>query len=230
MFEQAEKLNGILDLQSRLAIREPAVLKWYQSLQEVKKIATISRVQDTTMLMVKDEQSLRELAPTLAKLGAEGVKHLFNGLPMIGLYVGARDLLHNEKERTSTGEWLKTIIAAMSMPIGGFVLMNEAAVVKGEDGKYGVENLQQGLIGASLFAGGMWYTVRGGSAYEAMMRFTGMRTITQAGETLTAGVRGARTMWRVAGKVKPELGQSVARAMSAVEKTPGSGRVKLTIA
>ena len=71
MFEQTEKLNNILHLQSGLATKEHAMFKWLRDLKAVEEIAKISRVQDTTMLMVKDEQSLSKLAPALAKLGAE---------------------------------------------------------------------------------------------------------------------------------------------------------------
>lgn len=182
ILEQTEKLRGILDVQSKLAAQEAKVLKWLGIMKDIRKTASISRVQDATMLMVKDEQALRELTPAFLKLGSEGMKHFFNGIPLIGLAVGARDLSKDKTREAGLWDWAKMIGSALSMPVAGFVLMGNVSF-----GKDGVENVEQGLIGATLLTASIVYMAK--NPKNIIPFATGITTLQQAGETISAGVR-----------------------------------------
>ena len=54
MIEQYDHLRSIMDTQVLLAQRDMKVVEYYRALRDVAKVATISRVQDTMMLMVKE--------------------------------------------------------------------------------------------------------------------------------------------------------------------------------
>lgn len=182
IIEHTDKIRGILDVQSRLAAQETKILRWFEIMEDIGKTASISRVQDTTMLMVKDEQSLKQLAPALSKLGAEGVKHFFNGMPLIGLAMGTHDLTKDPEKHRSLMEWGKMIGSAISMPFAGFVLVGNVKISKD-----GIENVEQGLIGATfLTASGVYMLKNPRSAFQFA---TGITTLKQAGETISAGVR-----------------------------------------
>ncbi len=199
--EHVEKLRGVLDVQTRLAAREASALKWVAAMKDISKYASISRVQDTTMLMVKDEQTMRQMAPALSKLGAEGLKHFFNGMPLIGLGMGTYDLTRDPEKHRSLLEWGKMIGAAVSMPFAGYVLMGEVKVSKD-----GVENVEKGLLGATLLtASGVYMLKNPRSAFQFA---AGITTIKQASETVAAGVRGVR----VVGRIAPKLGEALAKA------------------
>lgn len=203
VMEHTEKIRGILDIQSRLAAQEMKALRWLDVMQDIGKTASISRVQDTTMLMVKDEQSLKALAPAFAKLGAEGVKHFFNGVPLIGLAMGTYDLTKDSKKQNDLWDWTKMIGSAVSMPVAGLVLINNVSVSKD-----GVQNVEQGLIGATLLTASGVYMMK--NPRSAIQFATGITTIKQAAETVSAGIRG----YRVVSKVAPRLGEALAKAIA----------------
>lgn len=190
-------------MQSRLAAQEVKALRWLDEIREIGKHASISRVQDTTMLMVKDEQSLKALAPAFAKLGAEGVKHFFNGVPLIGLAVGTHELTNDTEKRRDLWEWTKMIASAVSMPAAGLMLVTNVGVSKD-----GIQNIEQGLIGATLLTASGVYVMK--NPRSALQFVTGISTIKQAAETVSAGVRG----YRVVSKVAPKLGEALAKAIA----------------
>lgn len=209
-------LRGIVTVQSRLADMEPKAVKWLNEIREIGKYANISRVQDTTMLMVKDEQSLKALAPAFAKLGAEGVKHFFNGIPLIGLAAGAHELTSDTQKRRDLWEWTEMIASAVSMPVAGLVLVSNVSVSKD-----GIQNVEQGLIGATLLtASGVYMLKNPRSAFQFA---TGITTIKQAAETISAGVRG----YRVVSKVAPKLGEALAKAIATGAERGGGNPKKM---
>lgn len=161
-------------------------MKWVGALRDIGKIATISRVQDTTMLMVKDEQSLKKLSPAFGKLGAEGIKHVFNGVPLIGLAVASHGLLNDKTKEAGISDIAKETISAFSPLIAGYVLLNEAVVKKDESGSYGVENMEKAVMGGAILGIGGWYSVAGGSLREFALRASGARAVQQAAETVAA--------------------------------------------
>lgn len=216
IIEHTEKLRGILDVQSRLAAQESKMLRWLEIMKDIGRTASVSRVQDVTTLMVKDEQSLKELAPAFLKLGSEGMKHFFNGIPLIGLAVGTHDLTKDSEKQRSLMEWGKMVGSALSMPFAGFVLVGNVKVSKD-----GVENVEQGLIGATLLTASGVYMMK--NPRSAIQFATGITTLKQAGETISAGIRGVR----VVGKVAPRLGEALAKAGAEAMERPGNIRAKL---
>ena len=131
ILEQVEALNGILDTQKHLAARSNIGMKYFGVLEDIAKIATISRIQDTTLLMTNNIEDIKLLHATFMKLGAQGIKHLFNGIPLIGLGAGTYELLSQEKKAEASG-WLKMIGSALSMPVAGLVLLSEVEINKNE--------------------------------------------------------------------------------------------------
>ncbi len=131
VLEHAEVLNGILDTQKQLAARSVVGVKYLGALEDISKIATISRVQDTTLLMIQKTEDMQQLRVAFMKLGTQGIKHLFNGIPLIGLSAGTYELLSQEKKAEASG-WLKMIGSALSMPVAGLVLLSEVEINKNE--------------------------------------------------------------------------------------------------
>lgn len=106
------------------------------------------------------------------------------------------------------------IASAVSMPVAGLVLISNVGVSKD-----GIQNVEQGLIGATLLtASGVYMMKNPRSAFQFA---TGITTIKQAAETVSAGVRG----YRVVSRVAPKLGEALAKAMATgVERGAGNPR------
>ena len=217
MIEQFDYLQGIINTQARLAVREVSVVKYYKDMEELSKVVSISRVQDTTMLMLKEGQTLKELGPALMKLSASGVKHFFNGIPLIGLAVGTKDLMQDKKKQTELSEWANMIAGALSMPWAGWVLFRDSTVSI-KDGGVNLENGATGALGATLLTASGVYILKNVTRPMEVVKFaTGYNTLKQAGNTGAAIWRGGV----IARKVGPKFAAAIGESMEVAMKAPG---------
>lgn len=209
MVEQLDHLKRILDTQALLAVRDAKVVEYYRALRDVTKVATISRVQDTTMLMVKEWQSIADLKPALLKLWSVGVKHFFNGIPLVGLAVGTTDIMNDDNKKSELTEWGSIVAWALSMPWAGWVLFRDSTVAI-KDGGVTLSNTGTWAIGATLLVASGAYVIKNVTKPLEVMKFVSWyTTLKQAGNTITAIGR-----WVVIGqKVVPKLLPTISEAV-----------------